>query len=298
MAPVHPPRARGAGTPKCPVTPKPISAARYTSARFVLNLTNDDDDRLTPEGSSPTPTKDDEGPPTAPEGSQPSSGTKPTNLAKAADGPAPKVSPAGSGTKPRTPKARKRKGESPAPDPQAQDGRPVHDLPSQKKQKTANQGPKAAATDSSPSSSPAKDNSPQAIYSRYADARLAWFESQLPHARTDGQYREAMGLPLRYRKKDYMWCRGWKQMTGHCTTPTEPREWTEEEMTAYLDWNRAEDARIQVIVDKKMEGGLRGRVGKGLGYLFEMMEEDSAPVHHFSSQKITRYAPSPQNSLF
>ena len=49
--------------------------------------------------------------------------------------------------------------------------------------------------------------------------------------------------------------------------------WTEEEMRAYLDWDRAEDARVQARVDERMAEEVNRR-GRGLAYLWKMMEED------------------------
>lgn len=56
--------------------------------------------------------------------------------------------------------------------------------------------------------------------------------------KTNKQYQQAMRLPLQYRKADYDWCFDWKQMNKRYTTPTSSKEWTEEEMIAYLDWDR------------------------------------------------------------
>ncbi|KAF6523203.1 hypothetical protein HZS61_014731 [Fusarium oxysporum f. sp. conglutinans] len=58
--------------------------------------------------------------------------------------------------------------------------------------------------------------------------------------KTNQQYRRAMGLPLRYDKQSYEWCLDYKQMSKRCITSTGSREWTKEEMMAYLDWTSAE----------------------------------------------------------
>jgi hypothetical protein len=64
-------------------------------------------------------------------------------------------------------------------------------------------------------------------------------------SKTNQEYRRAMGLPLRYDQKSYDWCLESNQMTVLSTTSTEAREWTKEEMMAYLDWRKAEDDRIE-----------------------------------------------------
>ena len=56
-----------------------------------------------------------------------------------------------------------------------------------------------------------------------------------------------------------------------CTTPTGSREWTTEEMNAYLDWNRSEDERFQAVCDKY---GDRIQGNRGPGYLWKMVEAD------------------------
>ena len=57
-----------------------------------------------------------------------------------------------------------------------------------------------------------------------------------------------MGLPLRYGKAEYNWCFDWKQMTKRCTLQRGSREWTKEEMMAYLDWDKSENDRLDAQV--------------------------------------------------
>ncbi|KAJ0131219.1 hypothetical protein HZ326_25678 [Fusarium oxysporum f. sp. albedinis] len=100
-----------------------------------------------------------------------------------------------------------------------------------------------------PSPSPPRYDSPQEIYERYVAARSAWYAVQPAGSiKTNQQYRRAMGLPLRYVKQSYEWCLDYKQMSKRCITSTGSREWTKEEMMAYLDWthwSKAEDERIE-----------------------------------------------------
>jgi hypothetical protein len=54
-----------------------------------------------------------------------------------------------------------------------------------------------------------------------------------------------MGPPLRYDQKSYDWCLESNKMTMLSTTSTEAREWTKEEMMAYIDWSKAKDDRTE-----------------------------------------------------
>ncbi|KAM6513667.1 hypothetical protein FALCPG4_18973 [Fusarium falciforme] len=95
---------------------------------------------------------------------------------------------------------------------------------------------------------------PRAIYQRYVAARDAWYKAQPRGSiKTNQQYRRALGLPLRYDKSSYQWCLDWKQMGKRCDTPTGSRDWTKEEMMAYLDWSKAEDDRVEAQVATEME---------------------------------------------
>ena len=82
-----------------------------------------------------------------------------------------------------------------------------------------------------------------------------------------------MGTPT-YSKKSYEWCLDYKQMTKRCITSTGSREWTKEEMTAYLDWSKAEDDRIYAQVAQEMEGNPRGRERRGVGEIWSMIDRD------------------------
>jgi hypothetical protein len=95
---------------------------------------------------------------------------------------------------------------------------------------------------------------PRAIYQRYVAARGAWYKVQPRGSiKTNQQYRRALGLPLRYDKSSYQWCLDWKQMGKRCDTPNGSRDWTKEEMMAYLDWSKAEDDRVEAQVAAEME---------------------------------------------
>jgi hypothetical protein len=108
--------------------------------------------------------------------------------------------------------------------------------------------------------------SPQAIYQRYISARSAWYATQ-PRGdiRTNQQYRSAMGLPLRYSKASYEWCLNYKQMGKRCGS----RDWRKEEMMAYLDWSKAEDARI----DAQMEIARLRSNRRGMQDIWDMASE-------------------------
>jgi hypothetical protein len=106
-----------------------------------------------------------------------------------------------------------------------------------------------------PASAPALGyDDPRAIYKRYVAAREAWYKTQpRGSVKTNQQYRKAMGLPQRYDKASYRWCLDRKQMSKRCRTSTVNIDWTKEEMMAYLDWNKAEDDRVEARVAAEME---------------------------------------------
>ncbi|SCO77149.1 uncharacterized protein FRV6_01361 [Fusarium oxysporum] len=96
----------------------------------------------------------------------------------------------------------------------------------------------------------------RAIYQRYKADREAWYAS-LPQGalKTNQQYRKAMKLPLRYSKAEYDWCLDYKEMGPQCRIGRSVRDWTKEEMMAYLDFDRAENERV----DKQVEEELKAR---------------------------------------
>jgi hypothetical protein len=83
-----------------------------------------------------------------------------------------------------------------------------------------------------------------------------------------------MGLPPRYDKKSYKWCLDYKEMGKHCTTSAGSREWTKEEMMAYLDWSRAEDARIDAQVAEELGDNPLGNYRRGVDKIWQRAERD------------------------
>jgi len=64
------------------------------------------------------------------------------------------------------------------------------------------------------------------------------------------------------------------QMTKHCTTSTGSREWTKEEMMAYLDWSNAEDQRIEDLVEAEMPDNPFATRRRGMRDIWERVERD------------------------
>ena len=94
---------------------------------------------------------------------------------------------------------------------------------------------------------------PQVIHQRYIEAKEAWYSTQPRGSiKTNQQYRRAIGLPQRYNKASYTWCLDWKQMGAQCNTPKGSRDWTKEEMMAYLDWSTAEENRVEALLAAEM----------------------------------------------
>ena len=120
---------------------------------------------------------------------------------------------------------------------------------------------------------PMKHDDLKAIYQRYVTAREAWYKAQRPGTYVNNKiYRKAMGLPILYNKASYDWCLDYKQMTRHCVTSTGTRDWTREEMMAYLDWDRSETERVDAQVAQESASGLPNR--RGMGSLWRRAEQD------------------------
>lgn len=84
---------------------------------------------------------------------------------------------------------------------------------------------------------------------RQRTQRVSWHDVQPRGSiKTDQQYRKAMGLPQRYNKAELAWCLDWKQMGRQCTEQGWPRDWTKEELMSYLDWDKAEEYRVEAMV--------------------------------------------------
>jgi hypothetical protein len=61
---------------------------------------------------------------------------------------------------------------------------------------------------------------------------------------------------LQYDKASYQWYLNWKQIGKLCITPTRSRDWSKEEIIAYLDWSKAEDDRVEAQGAAEMESNL------------------------------------------
>lgn len=114
--------------------------------------------------------------------------------------------------------------------------------------------PVASEESATPAAPALRYSDPRAIYQRYVIAREAWYNAQ-PRGtiKTNQLYRKALGLPLRYDKVSYQWCLDWKQMGKDCRMQRGSRDWTKEEMMAYLDWDKAEEDRVEAQVAAEME---------------------------------------------
>ncbi len=58
------------------------------------------------------------------------------------------------------------------------------------------------------------------------------------------------------------------------TISTGVREWTKEEMMAYLDWSKAENDRIETQVLAEMGGNLQGSKRRDEGNIWRRIEKD------------------------
>ena len=83
------------------------------------------------------------------------------------------------------------------------------------------------------------------------------------------KYRRAKGLPLGYNKASYNWCLDYKQIGEHRVTSTGTRDWTKEEMMAYLDWDNAENDRIEADIAQEACNGRLETGRRGMGELWK-----------------------------
>ncbi|OBS16756.1 hypothetical protein FPOA_12636 [Fusarium poae] len=83
------------------------------------------------------------------------------------------------------------------------------------------------------------------IYSRYKAAREEWYREQPPHRQTDKLYRKAKGLRARYNKAEKAYVLSDSRMGRHVKRRNglKLRDWTDEEIAAYLDWDNEEEER-------------------------------------------------------
>ncbi|KID83172.1 hypothetical protein MGU_09535 [Metarhizium guizhouense ARSEF 977] len=118
---------------------------------------------------------------------------------------------------------------------------------------------------------------PESIYRRYILARQAWYDSQPRGSlKTNQAYRRAMGLPLRYQKDLYIWCRDYKQMGQHCVSSGgKRREWTREEMMAYIDWDTAEDRRVEAEVKWRIDRDPQEAIRRGTRQVWQQAVDDA-----------------------
>ncbi len=59
-------------------------------------------------------------------------------------------------------------------------------------------------------------------------------------------------MPHRYSKAEYDWFLDYKHMGKRCRAGTSMREWSKEEIMSYLDWDKAENERIEQNVGIEM----------------------------------------------
>ncbi|TVY66378.1 PKS-NRPS hybrid synthetase [Fusarium oxysporum f. sp. cubense] len=130
---------------------------------------------------------------------------------------------------------------------------------------------------------------PRAIYQRYKADREAWYAT-LPRGavKTNQQYRKAMKLPQRYSKAEYEWCVDWKQMGRHCRIGRSTRDWTKEEMMSYLDFDKAENERVERNVEKELQAQ-RFTTYRGSDYVWKAAgrdHEDQQQVYQHRNHRI------------
>jgi hypothetical protein len=106
----------------------------------------------------------------------------------------------------------------------------------------------------------AYDSAP-AIYRRYISDRERWYQQQPQRRRTDKLYRKAMKLRLKYPKSNHQWARTLGQMGDYVKAANgrKLRDWTEEEINAYIDFQNKEDERVyHAVAQRAQYTGRRG----------------------------------------
>jgi hypothetical protein len=88
---------------------------------------------------------------------------------------------------------------------------------------------------------------PVAIYRRYILDRERWYSQQPQRCRTDKLYRKAMKLRPKHPKLHHRWARTLGEMGAYmkASNGRKLRDWTEEEINAYIDFSDKEDKRVQ-----------------------------------------------------
>ena len=99
-----------------------------------------------------------------------------------------------------------------------------------------------------------------------------------------------MGLPLRHDKASYTYCLDYKRMGKQCTSTNPARAWTKDEMMAYLDWDNAEDERVEMQVASEMGVNPLANGRRGLGGIWMSVEQ-------YNNSQRTRYTTTAQTGL-
>ncbi|KAJ0126100.1 hypothetical protein HZ326_30793, partial [Fusarium oxysporum f. sp. albedinis] len=127
--------------------------------------------------------------------------------------------------------------------------------------------PQAASPQASPQTAsitvaaPEAYDSAPAIYRRYVSDRDKWYSQQPQRCRTDKLYRKAMKLRLKYPKANHKWACGLSQMGSHvrASNGRKLRDWTEEEINAYIDFSNKEEERVyHTVAGQARYTGRRG----------------------------------------
>ncbi|EXM18566.1 hypothetical protein FOTG_13383 [Fusarium oxysporum f. sp. vasinfectum 25433] len=137
----------------------------------------------------------------------------------------------------------------------------------------------------SPPRAAAPYDSPLPIYERYKAARQAWYSTQPRNKCNDKAYRKAKGLRAKYTKAAVEYALGWKEMGAQLVLERGQgrRDWTTEEINAYLDFGEAENKRIEQAVITQLEQGYN--LNGGLNAIQEeAIRDNQAQQLYYDSQ--------------
>jgi hypothetical protein len=65
-------------------------------------------------------------------------------------------------------------------------------------------------------------------------------------------------------------------MSRRCASPSGIREWTKEEMMAYLDWSKQEDDRVEAKVASEVRDDHAAQKRRSVKHIWKSIEKDTA----------------------
>ncbi|EJP61523.1 transposase-like protein [Beauveria bassiana ARSEF 2860] len=119
-------------------------------------------------------------------------------------------------------------------------------------------------------------NDPQAVYQRYIESRQAWYETQLRGSIKTNQSTERQWVcPSGTTRRSLLGASIGSRWVGNVKRKKNARDWTKEEMMSYLDWDKAEEDRVEAVVAAEMEANPFSE-RRGMGDIWKAAAADCA----------------------